>query len=922
MRVRQVAGRHAIADGDQLLLLFDGHALIHRAFHALPPLAVNRTGEPTGAVYGFTTMLLKVVADLKPTHWAIAFDSAAPTFRHEQYEDYKAHRPPAPDDLKCQFGRVRELVQAFRLPSYELDGYEADDILGALSRQANDRGIDTIIVTGDTDTFQLISHHVHVLVPRPGKTFSDTVLYDEDAVRDRYGLAPEQLADLRGLKGDPSDNIPGVPGIGEKTAAKLIQQFGSIESVYEHVDEVAPERVRALLKEHERVARQSKELATIVTDVPVQLDPVASSITGYERDRVAELFRELEFTRLIPKLPASLVDEGAPIPAATQAPAAALSYEIVDSTEALNKVIAALAAAGSFTFDTETTGLDARQAALVGISLSVAPGRAWYVPVGHSTGDQPALEDVVSAIRPLLEDPDVAKKAHNGKYDLTVLLKYGVTVRNLAFDTMIAAYLLGEKALGLKPLAFSKLGMEMTPIEDLIGRGSKQISMAWVDIPRAADYACADADATNRLSTLLETELKEEGLWELFTDVEMPLLPVLLEMEANGVALDVARLRDMSWSMGEKLAILEGDIYGCVGHRLNINSTQQLSAVLYDELKLPGSKKTKSGYSTGASVLEGLKGQHPIIELLLEYRQLSKLKSTYVDALPALLDPETGRVHTSFNQTGTVTGRLSSSDPNLQNIPVRTDEGRQVRRAFVAGGDSRVLLAADYSQIDLRVLAHLSRDPILVDAFAHGEDVHATTASRVFGVPLSGVTPEMRRFAKTVNFGVIYGMSEYGLEQATELSRQEAADFIKSYFEKYAGVREYLDATKREAAQNGYVQTLLGRRRYIPEINSSNGQVRMAAERMAINMPVQGTSSDIIKVAMIELQAEMERVGLESKMILQVHDELLFELPQGEVDTLAQLVNRIMPEAVKLAVPLKIDVKVGDNWDEMEYLKA
>ena len=911
-----------MGDGEQLLLLFDGHALIHRAFHALPPLSVNRTGEPTGAVFGFATMLLKVVADLRPTHWAIAFDSSAPTFRHEQYEDYKAHRPPAPDDLKCQFGRVRELVQALGLPSYELDGYEADDILGALGRQASDRGIDTIIVTGDTDTFQLISSHVRVLVPRPGKTFSDTILYDEDAVRERYGLSPRQLADLRGLKGDPSDNIPGVAGVGEKTAAKLIQQFGSVEEIYDHIDDVAPERVQALLKQHEREARQSKDLATIVTDLPVQLDPDASRIGTYERDRVVELFRELEFTRLIPKLPDSLAEGGATAPAATQPSAPAVSYEIVDSAGALSEVVAALAAAGSFAFDTETTGLDARQAALVGISLSVAPGRAWYVPVGHSTGDQLALEDVIAAIRPLLEDPDVAKKAHNGKYDLTVLLKYGVRARNLAFDSMIAAYLLGEKALGLKSLAFSRLGMEMTPIEDLIGSGSKQISMAWVDIPRAAQYACADADATGRLSTLLEAELKEQDLWDLFTRVEMPLLPVLMEMETNGVALDVARLRDMSWSMGEKLATIESDIYQSVGHRFNVNSTQQLGAVLYDELNLPKSKKTKSGYSTGAAVLEGLKGQHPIVELLLEYRQLSKLKSTYVDALPALVDPETGRVHTSFNQTGTVTGRLSSSDPNLQNIPVRTDEGRLVRRAFVAGADSRVLLAADYSQIDLRVLAHLSQDPILVDAFAHGEDVHATTAAQVFGVPLSGVTPDMRRFAKTVNFGVIYGMSEYGLEQATELSRQEAADFIKSYFEKYAGVREYLDSTKQEAARNGYVQTLLGRRRYIPEINSSNGQVRMAAERMAINMPVQGTSSDIIKVAMIELLAEMQRMGLESKMILQVHDELLFELPRGEVDSLAKLVNRIMPEAVKLAVPLKIDVKVGDNWDEMEYLAA
>ena len=907
---------------EQSLLLFDGHALIHRAFHALPMLTVTKTGEPMGAVYGFASMLLKVVAEFKPTHWAIAFDSPAPTFRHTQFEDYKAHRPPAPDELKCQFKRVRELVEAFNIPFFEVAGYEADDILGALCRQASDEGIDTIIVTGDTDTFQLVSPHVSVLTPRPGKTFSDTITYDEAAVQQRYGLLPQQLSDLRGLKGDPSDNIPGVSGIGEKTAIKLIQQFGSVEGVYDHIDEVTPERVQRLLRDGEQEAKLSKELATIVTDVPVALDLTACRVSTYKRDRVAELFRELEFASLLPKLPENIVEGQAIAQLETQVSKEAVEYKIVDTAESLGEVINVLSHLESFAVDTETTGLDPRQAALVGISLSMAPGKAWYLPVGHTAGDQLGLSEVIAALKPLLEDPGVVKIAHNGKYDMAVLLKYGVSVENLGFDTMIAAHLLGEKAIGLKPLAFSKLGMEMTSIGELIGTGAKRISMAWVDISRVSDYACADADMTNRLSKLLEIELKDQELWELFTTVEMPLLPVLLRMETNGVALDTSRLREMSWGMGEKLAKLESEIYSCAGHRFNINSTQQLGAVLYDELGLPRTKKTKSGYSTGAPVLEGLKGTHPIIELLLEYRQLMKLKSTYIDALPALVDPDTGRVHTSFNQTGTTTGRLSSSDPNLQNIPVRTEEGRQVRRAFIAEKESSLLLAADYSQIDLRALAHLSQDPILLAAFAHDEDIHATTASQVFGVPLSEVTPQMRRFAKTVNFGVIYGMSEYGLEQATEFSRQEAAEFIKAYFEKYSGVKDYLTATKRDAAEKGYVQTILGRRRYIPEINSSNGQVRMAAERMAINMPVQGTSADIIKMAMIELQREMDEKGLEAKMILQVHDELLFELPQEEVEELSQLVLRIMPEALKLSVPLKIDVKTGRNWDEMEYREA
>ncbi|UCC59818.1 MAG: DNA polymerase I, partial [Dehalococcoidia bacterium] len=559
----------------QLLLLFDGHALIHRAFHALPSLSVTRTGEPTGAVYGFASMLLKVVGDLQPTHWAIAFDSPSPTFRHTQFEDYKAHRPPAPDELKRQFGRIRELVEAFNLPSFEVDGYEADDILGALSKRASDEGIDTVIVTGDTDTFQLASQHVSVLTPRPGKTFSDTITYNESAVEQRYGLLPEQLVDLKGLKGDPSDNIPGVPGIGEKTATKLIQQFRSIEGIYEHIDDVAPERIQQLLKDGESLARQSKELATIVTDVPIDFDLTCCRVGDYQRERVAELFRELEFSSLLPKLPESVAGGQAALQADTRGGQEALDYKIVDTAESLKEVVAALSRCESFAIDTETTGINPRQSALVGISLSAEPGKAWYVPVGHSTGDQLPLPPVAAVLEPLLVDSRIVKVAHNGKYDMTVLLKHGMTVENMGFDTMIAAYLLGEKALGLKPLAFSKLGIEMMPIENLIGTGAKQLSMAWVDILRVADYACADADNTNRLSVLLEAELRDQELWDLFTQVEMPLLPVLLRMETNGVALDTSRLREISWSMGEKLARLENEIYDCVGQRFNINSTQQ-----------------------------------------------------------------------------------------------------------------------------------------------------------------------------------------------------------------------------------------------------------------------------------------------------------------------------------------------------------
>jgi len=902
----------------QLLLLFDGHALVHRAFHAIPPLSVTRTGEPTGAVYGFASMLLKVLADFKPTHWAMALDSPGPTFRHEKFVEYKAQRPPAPDELKIQFARVRELIKSFNLPSFEVPSYEADDIIGTICKKASGQDIDILIVTGDTDTLQLVSPHVRVLTPKPGKRFSDTIIYDEAAVQQRYELSPGQLTDFKGLKGDPSDNIPGVRGIGEKTATKLIQAFGSIEGIYQHIDEVTPPKAQEALRQNEKAAQQSKELVTIDTDVPIDFDLDACRVSTYERGKVAELFRELEFSSLLPKLPETMVQEENPTPVEPQISKEAAHYQIVDTAEALNKVVNALSHAESFVFDVETTSLDPRQAALVGISLSITPGKAWYLPVGHSSGNQLPIQQVIDRLKPLLENPKMAKVAHNGKYDMTVLQKYKVNVQNLSFDTMIAAYLLGEKSPGLKPLAFAKLGIEMTPISNLIGSGAKQISMAWVDIPKVAEYACADADMTTRLSKLLEKELKQQGLWKLFADVEMPLLPVLLRMETNGVALDTAKLREMSWSMSERMAKLENEIYKNVGHMFNINSTQQLGTILYEELKLPKTKKTKSGYSTDAAVLEGLKGTHPIIELLLEYRQLGKLKSTYIDALPALIDPDTGRVHTSFNQTGTVTGRLSSSDPNLQNIPIRTEEGRQVRKAFIAEKETSLLLAADYSQIDLRALAHLSQDPRLVAAFMQGEDIHTTTASQVFGVPLAEVTKDMRRLAKTVNFGVIYGMSEYGLEQATELSREQAAQFIKAYFEKYSGVKEYLARTKKEAAEKGYVQTLLGRRRYIPEINSPNAQVRMSAERMAINMPVQGTSADIIKVAMIQLQHEMDKHGLEAKMILQVHDELLFELPQTEIGKLKELVLQIMPNAIKLSVPVKVDIKTGRSWGDME----
>ena len=895
------------------LVLFDGNALVHRAFHALPPLTVSKTGEMVSAVYGFALMLLKVINELKPTHYAIAFDMAAPTFRHQLFDQYKAQRPPTPDELVNQLGRVRQLVEAFHIPIFELEGYEADDVLGTLSHQASQQDIDTIIVTGDADAMQLVSPKVKVLYPRPRGTFSDTMLYDEAAVSEKYGVEPGQVADFKGLVGDVSDNIPGVPNIGPVTAVKLLRQFGSIDQIYAHIDEVTPPKLRDILRENEAIARQSKELTTIVTETPVSLSLDDSRVSQYDRRKVAELFRELEFVSLLPKLPEIETQVETKPPRGV--------YHTITTTPALDELLNRLLAAKSFAFDLETTSLDAMAAQLIGISLSPAAGEAYYIPIGHvgwGQVEQLPLEQVIDRLKPPLEDATIAKLAHNGKYDMTVLAEYGVTVNNLSFDTMVAAYLLGEKSLGLKALAFSKLGIEMTPITDLIGSRAKQISMSQVEIARAADYACADADMTGQLKELLTAELHQQELWQLFSEVEMPLVPVLLRMERNGVAIDTELLRQMSHRLGKQLIKLEAEIYNSVGHQFNINSPQQISSVLFEELNLPSARKTKSGFfSTDASIIEGLRGVHPIIELILEYRHLAKLKSTYIDALPSLINPKTGRVHTSFNQTQTATGRLSSSEPNLQNIAVRDELGKEIRKAFIAPAGS-CLLAGDYSQIDLRALAHLSQDAGLLGAFHRDEDIHATTAAQVFGVDASQVTPDMRRVAKTVNFGVIYGMSDYGLEQATELSREEAAQFIAAYFEKYPGVKQYIESTKEQARELGYVQTLLGRRRSIPEIDSPNRQVREAAERMAINMPVQGTSADIIKVAMINLQREMDKRQLKSKMLLQVHDELIFEVPKDELDQMRQLVPQIMSDALELSVPLKVDVKVGNNWGEME----
>ncbi len=898
-----------------LLLLFDGNALVHRAFHALPPLSIAKTGEMVNAVRGFAATLLKLLKDTKPSYWAIAFDRPKPTFRHIKFADYKKHRPPTPAELVSQLDRVHQVSEAFHLPVFELDGFEADDVLGTLSKQASEQDIKTLIITGDNDMLQLVSKQVHVMTPRRG--FTDIVVYDESEVDNKYGVLPKQLIDLKALTGDNSDNIPGIPGVGEKTAAKLLQQYGTLDNIYMNIDDVTPQKLQNLLRDFREQALQSQYLATIVTDVPVSLDLEKCKVSDYDRTTVVELFRELEFVRLLPSLPdeTKVMSE-----TAAKHDVEIRHYYIITTETALDELIARLIRAGTFTIDTETSGLNARSTDIVGISVAISPGEAFYIPLGHrtlSTISQLPLSYVAAKLEPLLADMKLQKIAHNGKFDMLVLFGKKMKLENLSFDTMIAAHLLGEKPIGLKALTFNKLGIEMSPIEDLIGRGSKQISMALVDIEKTADYACADADMTLRLKQAFEPRLQSEGLWQLFSDIEMPLVPILADMELTGVALDCDLLRDLSANLGKQMTNLEQQIYGLAGHEFNINSSQQLSHVLFDEMKYNRSKKTRSGYSTDAAVLEELKGDNNfIIEHLLKYRQLSKLKSTYADAFVALVDDKSGRIHTSYNQTGTTTGRLSSSEPNLQNLPIRTDLGGKIRQAIIARPNCH-LLSADYSQIDLRALAHISQDSELIATFQRDEDVHTATASKIFGVPIEQVNSNMRRAAKTVNFGVIYGMSDYGLEQATDFNRAEAAQFITAYFEKYPRVKDYIETTKQQARERGYVQTVLGRRRYIPEIRSSNRQLRESAERMAINMPVQGTSADIIKIAMINVYREIQNRKLGSKMILQVHDELVFEVEPSEIDIMREIVLELMPGALTLHVPLKVDIKLGKNWGEM-----
>jgi DNA polymerase-1 len=950
----------------KLLLLFDGHAMVFRAWFSIPERLATSTGQDTRGAYGFLNTFLRVIKDHRPTHAAVAFDTRAPTFRDAMYEQYKAHRPPVPDDLHAQVPLVKELLAAFKVPAFELDGFEADDIVGTIARLATESGIETLIVTGDADQLQLVSPTVRLLMYTG---FANTKVYDVEAFRERYGgLGPDSLPDVKGLRGDPSDNIPGVPGVGDKTSVELLKGPRHLEQLYADLDRVLSSglrgaaRVKEALEKHRDQAFASRELTIIKRDVPIQIDFDDLTFWRYDRNDVIKALQKLEFRSILSQVPdvaeptaaapgagttvaepeappaagtqLSLTETGTETPAAPPAapagkqirpPPAGADYRLVTTADQLRSLVDSLRSSSGFAFDTETTSLNAMDAGLVGISFANAPGQAWYVPFGHAEGPQLTKDQVFEAVRPLFADPAIPRYTHNGNFDLTALQNAGIEVAGSPFDSMIAAVLCGRKAIGLKDLALDCFGHEMTAISALIGTGRKQVTFDRVPIADATEYACADADFTWRLGKFFEPELDRHGVRKVFDQIETPLLPVIVRMQVSGILIDVPVLTQMAGELAEELAEVEASARGLVGGReMNLNANQQLAAILFEELGVPRTKRTKTGYSMDASVLEELRERpdlrpeaFELIGLILKHRELSKLKSTYVDALPTLVNRKTGRVHTSFNQVGSATGRLSSTDPNVQNIPVRTELGRRVRKAFVADSAAGwLLLAADYSQIELRILAHLSQEANLLAAFHRGEDIHSATARTMYEV--DSVTADQRRIAKILNFGVIYGLSAHGVAVQTDLTREQGRKFIEMYFSKYPGIKGYLDGVVARARQVGYVETITGRRRRLPELNAPNFQVRAAAERMAVNMPIQGTAADIIKIAMIDIDRELARRGLRSRMLIQVHDELIFEAAPGELEDLKGLVGELMPRAMTLAVPLTVEMKTGPTWGDME----
>jgi DNA polymerase-1 len=882
--------------------LIDGSAYIYRAYHAIRNLSSSK-GLPTNAVFGFARMLIKLMEDKTPEYLAICFDMKGPTFRHEMYPDYKANRPPMPEDMVLQLPWIRKVVDGFQIPALEVAGYEADDLIGTLARQAGEAGFEVVMVTGDKDFMQLVTPTRIIWDPMKDQTI------DVEFIARKHGVTPEQMIQVMGLSGDTADNIPGVPGVGPKTAVNLVKEFGTIDNLYAQIESVTKKKLHENLVTHREQALLSRDLVTISTDAPVNFDPRALAASTPDDEQLAELFKELEF-RQLHKLYRGKQDQ------------AAKDYRAIVDEASLDDLVGQLKTAELIAVDTETTALNPMLAELVGLSFSIADDTGVYVPCGHiaeAVPQQLGRDTVLEKLRPVLEDPALKKIGQNIKYDWMVLARHGINLQGVFADTMLMSYLLdpSKRAHGLDRIADDFLDYQTTSYEEVAGKGKKAVTFDCVPLDKATPYACEDADITRLAYKKLAAHLQAKGLGDLLDNVEMPLLPVLLRMEMSGIRVDTDRLKALSRTFADELAGIEQDIYDLAGETFNIKSSQQLGQILFEKLELPVVKKTRKtkGYSTDVKVLTVLAEQHELPALVLRHRTLAKLKSTYTDALLELVHPETGRIHTSFNQTVAATGRLSSSDPNLQNIPIRTEEGRRIRGAFVPR-EGWTLVSADYSQIELRLLAHCSGDPILIKAFAEGEDIHARTAAEVFQTLPGFVDDELRRQAKVINFGIIYGMSPFGLSQALKISQKMAKNYIDSYFERYQGVRQYIDDTIAQAREDKRISTLLGRIRPLPDIDSPNRNVRQFAERTAVNTPIQGTAADLIKLAMIHVDAALTSEKMETTLLLSVHDEIVFESPPDELDAATELAISLMESVWDLDVALKVNAAKGQSWAE------
>ncbi len=885
---------------EKTIYLIDGSAYIHRAYHAIRGLS-NSKGLPTNAVFGFTRMLVKLMEERGPEYAVMLFDAKGPTFRHKIYEDYKANRTSMPEDMSVQIPYIKDITAGFNLSFIEMSGYEADDLIGTLARMAEKAGFYVVMVTGDKDFMQLVTDKTIMWDPMKDKTING------DYIREEFGVEPSQFVDVMGLSGDSSDNIPGVPGIGQKTALSLIKTFGSMILLYEQIHKITRKKQHENLVRYRDQAFLSRELVTINTSVPLSFDLNDFKVKAPDNAALSKLFKILEFRQLQQAFP-------------EKSDLSKKNYQSIQDINALNELVSRLESAGLFALDTETTSENPMVAKLVGLSFSVKPHEAFYIPCAHDypgAPDQLELSEVLSLLKPVLENPGIKKIGQNIKYDWMVLTRYGINLDGVIFDTMLASYLINpsKRAHNLDQIALDFLDHKTITYQEITGKGKKASSFAHVPVEKAVPYACEDADITLMAKNVLSRELESVGLMDLFEKVEMPLVPVLMKMELTGVCVDKERLLDLSKSFEHQLEMLETSIYSAVGEEFNIKSSQQLGYILFEKLKLPVKKKTKkkTGYSTDVSVLTALAEHHELPALILRHRSLAKLKSTYIDALIELIHPETGRIHTSYNQTVTATGRLSSSDPNLQNIPIRTDEGREIRRAFVPRKGWH-FVSADYSQIELRILAHCSDDQILIKAFMDDEDIHVRTAAEVFQVFPSFIDSELRRHAKIINFGIIYGMSPFSLSKELGISQKMAKTYIDNYFSRYSGVKRFIDQTIKDAKRTKRTSTLLGRIRLLPDINSSNTMVRRFAERIAVNTPIQGTAADLIKVAMINVDAALKEKGLKTAMLLSVHDELVFEVPPEELDTVKNLVKEVMEGVWDLKVPLKVNVECGKNW--------